>query len=422
MGPAYSLAATTGPMVAAAGTLAPLALVAMTGIMLCIAVSYGMLSRIAPNAGSAYSWVRESFGTQAGAYAAWLLLLSNFFATLATAVPVGFYTLALVAPAHEQDPHWSAVLGAIWIVGSAALLYAGIRPTARVTLIALLVELLILGASAVASYVVPAAPVAHGLHATAVPVTLAGLFAAMTLGVWMVDGWELSAATSEEVNDDARASGRGGITGLLATAAVLFFCMIAYMRLGGVAGIAANQTDALAFVGDRLGGGVWRVAIVVTVLTSSLSALWTTILYLSRSVYAMGRDGVLPAAFGSLDRRNEPFWALLGVALVATLCDLVTGYSPSANAQLTLVLNGSSLFLGLLFAFSALACVRRFFREPSARLAGVTVPLLGAALLLAVIGLSVAAEIPLLRWYAGLGVACGLIFALWRGRATAAAG
>ncbi len=419
MGPAYSLASTAGPMVAAAGALALPALIALSAIMLCIAISYAMLSRVSPNAGSAYSWVREAFGSEAGAYAAWLLLLSNFFATMAVAVPAGIYTLALVAPAHVQDPRWAAAIGAIWIVGSAILLYAGIRPTARVTLVALLIELGVLAASAIASFIVPAAP---QTHVAAVPLTIGGFFGAMTLGVWMVDGWEVSASASEEVTGDARAAGRGGVTGLVVTVLIMVVCMAAYLRIGGIAGLVAHQTDALAYVGERLGGSLWRFAIVVTVLTSTLSALWTTVLYLSRSVFAMGRDGVLPRALGSLDRRNEPLWALFVVALLTTLCELVTGFSPSAADQLTLVLNGSSLFLGLLFAVSALACVRRFLHERGARLAGVVIPLLGAALLLAVLGLTVAGESPLLRAYALAGGLLGVGFALWRGGVRTIAG
>jgi amino acid transporter len=410
-----------GVMIAAAGTATPLALLSLCAIMLCIAGAFAMLSRVSPNAGSSYSWVREAFGPLAGAYAAWLLILSNFFATMATAVPAGIYTLALVAPAHEQDPRWSAVVGAIWIGGSALLLYLGIRPTARVTLIALLVELGVLVASAIAALVMPPAA-APQTHAVAVPVTLAGFVAAMTLAVWMVDGWELSASTSEEVNDDARASGRGGITGLLVTTAVLGFCMIAYMRLGGIGGFVSNQADALAYVGDRLGGSIWRFAIVTTVLVSCCSALWTTILYLSRSVFAMGRDGVLPRAVGSLDARNEPRWALAAVAVLTMLCELVTGFSPSANEQLTLVLDCSSLFLGLLFAFSALACARRFHVDGTARINGVVIPLVGAVALLAVLGSAVASWEPRLRWYALAGVLLGLPFAAWRGARRASAG
>ncbi len=74
-----------------------------------------------------------AFGRRAGAYGAWLLLLSNFFATMATAVPAGIYTLELLAPAHAQDPLWAACVGGVWIVASSVLLYVGIRPTAVVS-------------------------------------------------------------------------------------------------------------------------------------------------------------------------------------------------------------------------------------------------------------------------------------------------
>jgi len=45
--------------------------------------------------------------------------------------------------------------GAIWIVASSVLLYVGIRPTAVVTLIALLFEMGVLAAAAIAAYVAP---------------------------------------------------------------------------------------------------------------------------------------------------------------------------------------------------------------------------------------------------------------------------
>lgn len=104
MGPAYSLAATMGAMVAVSGGAAPMALLVLGAIMLCIAIGFAKLSRIAPNAGSSYSWMRRFLGPGIGAYGAWLLLLSNFFATMATALPAGIYTPALLAPAHAQDP------------------------------------------------------------------------------------------------------------------------------------------------------------------------------------------------------------------------------------------------------------------------------------------------------------------------------
>ena len=419
MGPAYSLASTMGPIVVAAGFGAPLALLALSAIMLCIAISFAYLSRVAPNAGSSYSWIRTAFGAHAGAYGAWLLLLSNFFATMAIAIPAGIYTLALVAPAHEQDPLWAAVVGAVWILASAALLYAGVRPTALVTLLALALEIGVLLIAALAAGLHAPVPAPVTASSTPLPASfgIAGFITAMTLAVWMSDGWEVSASTSEEVNDASTASGRGGITGLVLTTVVLVVCMYAFEHLGSLQGFADNQADALAYVGSLLGGPWWRLAIVVTVLLSTLSTLWTTILYLTRSVYAMGRDGVLPRGLGSLDPRNEPLRAMAVVAVLVTLCELVTGFSKSAADQLTTVLNASSVFLGLLFVLSAAAAAKRFWGEPAGRLGGVLVPLIGALALLGVLVATIAVEDRRLAGYACVGVLLGIPFALWRGRA-----
>jgi amino acid transporter len=418
MGPAYSLASTMGPIVLAAGFGAPLALIALSAIMLCIAVSFAYFSRVAPDAGSSYSWIRMAFGRHVGAYGAWLLLLSNFFATMAIAVPAGIYTLALLSPGHEQDPAWAAVVGAVWILASSVLLYVGVRPTALVTFIALALEIGVLLASAVAAAVHVPVPAHHTSASTPLPASfgVAGFVTAMTLAVWMSDGWEVSASTSEEVNDRPTASGRGGIVGLIISTFVIVACMYAYLHLGSLAGFADNQADALAYVGSLLGGEGWRLAIVITVLVSTLSTLWTTILYLSRSVYAMGRDRVLPGALGVLDARDEPLWSLAVVAVLVTICELVTGFSKSAADQLLLVLNASSVFLGLLFVLSAAAASRRFWGDPAARLGGVLVPLVGAVALLGVLAATVVVEDRTLQWYACAGVVLGIPFALWRGR------
>lgn len=419
MGPAYSLAATMGPMVAVAGRATPVALLALTAIMLCIAIGFARLSRIAPNAGSSYAWIRNAFGIKFGAYGAWLLILSNFFATMATAIPAGIYTLDLLAPTHAQNPLWDAAVGALWIIGSAGLLYAGVRPTALVTTVALLSELGVLALSAVVAAL-------HSHHSTVTRgagnpifnVTLLGFLSAMTLGIWMTDGWEVSASTSEEAR--ARdASGRGGIAGLILTSAILCGCISAYMQLGTVAGFTQNAADSMTYVATLLGGRTWRTLIVTVVLISTCAALWTTLLYLSRSIFAMGRDGLLPRPLGRLDDRSEPLNSLLTVGLSVSACELLTGFSKTAADQLSIVLNASSVFLGLLFAFSAAAAVRTFWNERGfGRVTGVLIPALGFTALLAVLLATIGLEARNLQAYALGGLCLGIPFALWR-RSTA---
>jgi amino acid transporter len=417
MGPAYSLASTMGPMVAAAGTFATLALLLLAGPMLCIAIAFARVSRVAPNAGSSFSWVDAAFGPAAGAYAAWLLLLSNYFATLATALPAGIYTLDLFAPGVATRPLWDAIVGTLWILASGALLARGLRPTALTTACFLVAELLVIGVSAVVALLVHPAATPPRLDVRPAPVALGGIVAAMVLAIWMTDGWEVSAAASEESSGPAETPGRGGVVGLLVTTAFLAFAMSAYLRIGSVAGFAGHQADAMTYVAERLGGAGWRVAIVATVLVSTAATLWTTILYLSRSVYAMGRDGVLFRSLGRLDRRAMPANALWAVTLLVAAFTLLTGFWPRLTDVLALVLNGTSIFLGALFAFSALAAVRLLRRIPEENvLLAVVVPLAGAAGLLAIGAVSVAqADGPTRATEIGLLVA-GLPFVLWRSR------
>jgi amino acid transporter len=418
MGPAYSLASTMGPMIAADGAQAPVALALLSAIMLCIAVAFSRLSRVRPNAGSSYAWVAEAFGSRVGAYAAWLLVLANYFATMATALPAGIYTLELFAPSIATSPLADALVGTIWILASAALLAFGLRPTALVTAAFFAIELLVLGASAVASVLLPHA--APAVAPSSVPPIVAssgisGLVAAMVLGIWMSDGWEVSASTSEETAGPPRTAGLGGIVGLLLTTALLLVAMFAYLHVGPVTGFVEHQADAMAYVADRLGGGAWRVTIVATVLVSTAATLWTTMLYLSRSVFAMGRDGVLARGIGQLDGRSVPRNALVAVTAGVAAFTLLTGFLPSAAVALTLVINGSSVFLGALFFGSALAAARTFRNEPSERWPGVIVPLVGAAGLLAIVGLSIAQAEATTRWIELGGLVLGVPFALWRG-------
>ena len=199
---------------------------------------------------------------------------------------------------------------------------------------------------------VPASAIASG-PPLASAAGLGGFASAMVLAIWMTDGWEVSASASEETTD-AGASQRGGIVALFATTAVLLLATIAFLRLGADS-LAAHATNVLDDVAESLGGGAWHVAIAVTVLVSTAATLWTTMLYLSRSAYAMGRSGVLPSALGRLDARGGPAVANVAVAASTGAATLATGLVPSLAQALQLVLNGTSIFLGLLFAVSVAA-------------------------------------------------------------------
>ena len=354
-----------------------------------------------------------AFGDYIGAYGAWLLILSNFFATMAIAVPAGGYTLELFVPARAEEPASAAIVGAVWIVASPCCSTSdsadGRDHVRRVGF-----EMVVLFAAAVAAYIIqPAEHAGTTRTQPLIPVTFGGFVAAMTLGVWVSDGWEVSASSERRserqcsrrrARQDHRAPIHDGdphdLHGRVSASRNARRGLPEIRRI-------RSRTSAISR------RPLANLSIVITVMLSTLTTLWTTILYLSRSVFAMGRDAVMPRALGKLDRRDEPFWALFVVAVLRTICELVTGFSQTADQQLNTVVTASSVFLGLLFIFRAWAAVRHSFRSET-RADGLSCRW-PARLPCSPCSVRRSGSWPSLQWYALGGVVLGIPFALWRG-------
>jgi len=412
IGPAFSLATTMAAMVAAAGRGTWLALALVTGLMAMIAVGYRRLGERMPDAGSSYAWIRAALGPSAGSYGAWVLLVANLFAVQATALPAGAYTLDLLAPALAGNAIAVALVGCGWTAGAALLLWYGLRPTALLAGLLVVAELIVLAGAALVATLHPRP---DAVAFVAAPLSWGGLAVAMVVGIWMLDGWEVSASTAEEAQGVASSPGSGGLFGLLLTALVMLAALAAFLRIGTAAGYDAHQADALAYVGDLLGPG-WRPLLGLTVLISLAAALQTTLIYLSRSLYAMGRDGLLPRRFGALDHRDEPAIAILLVSSCSIAFCLAAALWPSAGAAFTLALQGTSWFLGLLFALTAAAAVRTFAGDPSVRWSGVLLPGAAALGLVAILSVSLVRDDGTTRGFIAAAATLGLPLALWRGR------
>jgi amino acid transporter len=412
MGPAFSLATTMGAMIAAAGRWTWLALALVALLMAMIALGYKRLGERLRDAGSSYAWIRAAFGPEAGAYGAWVLLVANVFAVLATALPAGAYTLDLLAPPLAANGLAVALVACAWIVATALLLWYGLRPTALLAFGLLAAEVLILAAAAGLS---AGHPRLDAVAFAPVPLEWGGLVAAMVVGIWMIDGWEVSASTAEEAQGAPSAPGWGGLVGLGLTTAVLLGAIVAFTRVGSAAGFAAHEDDALAYIGELL-GGPWRPVLAVTVLVSLAAALQTTLIYLTRSIYAMGRDGVLPRALGRLDGRAEPAAAIVLISALSVIFALIAGLSPTAKGSFDVALQGTSWFLGLLFAMSALAAVRFFAAQGTARWSGAVLPGAAAIALGLILAVGFGRDDTVTRGFIAASAIIGLPLALWRGR------
>jgi len=412
IGPAFSLATTMAAMIASAGRWTWLAVALVAVLMAMIAAGYSRLGELHRDAGSSYAWIRAAFGATAGAYGAWVLLVANVFAMLATALPAGAYTLDLVAPARAQSGPAVAAVACAWIAVAALLLWSGLRPTARLALALLLAEIAVLAAAACAA---AAHARADAVAFSSAPPVWSGLAGAIVVGIWMMDGWEVSASAAEEAHGVPSAPGVGGFAGLVLAAAVMLAAIAAFERIGSVGGFAAHEDDALAYAGSLL-GGAWRPLLAATVLVSLAASLQTTLVYLTRSVYAMGRDGVLPLRLGALDARDEPAASIVLIAGVSIAFTVVAALWPTARAAFDLALKGTAWFLGVLFVLTALAAVRIFASRRRSPLMGVALPGVAAAALTAILLSSLLTDDAQTRGFIAASAIIGLPLAAWRGR------
>jgi amino acid transporter len=422
MAPAYSIASTFGLMVAVAGSGAILSLIVLTVPIVFIAIAFHRLCEDQADAGSTYAWSRLAFGYKPGAFAAWIVVLSYFFAAVAAVVPAGIYTLELfssfgwIPSAYVNDPRLVAIAGSCWVLVASALLIGGMRPTARATGLFLLLEVGALMLFAViALFHHPVAAAAHAAHMPVIGVRgYAGFLAAMVLSIWVTDGWEVSTYASEENTGASRNPGLGGLLGLLITVVIVVICMAAYSRVSDLASISSHAADTLAFVAVQLGGGWKTFLMVVTVLVSTAATLWTTQLGISRGIFSMARDSVFPRALSAVHPNyGTPYMSILAVNVGVLIVTLLTGFMKSANDALSQVVNASSIFLGMTFILTGLACVVHFRRKgfPVTDLTRIVLPAIGTIAVTALLVFNFANQTSNVRWIALGGIAIGVVFA-----------
>jgi amino acid transporter len=386
------------------------------------------LSMAKPSAGGAYTWSMLAFGNRVGWFTALLVIIAYYFGTMATAFPAGVYTLNALHLLHAHintTPLAIAIAGVFWTAFSTYFLIIGARPTALLSAVFLGIELIALLVIALIAFVHPFAgtpppgrlPIGISMGATGI----GGIIIGAVLSIWISAGWEISTYSSEESTGSASTPGAGALIGLLATMVLVWLCMVAFLRVGTVAGFSGHQEDALAYVAQRLGGG-WIVALMIyNVLVSSAAALWTTMLVLSRVVFAMGRDGLLPGVLGHVHPKyGSPWVAILVISIPVSLVLLASGFVSSAQHTLSTVVSGSSIFVGSTFVITGLACAYLHLRQRAEQrhvVSGAIVPAIGALWMLGFLIFNVwKQQEPLIQGLTLVGFVLAFIFAATAGR------
>jgi amino acid transporter len=304
------------------GMVALAYLVGLVG-MFFTAMSYAAMSRAFPLAGSVYTYAQRGLHDIAGFFSGWLILLDYIL------VPSLLYLFSAVAlrPIFPAIPAWIWLTAFIAINAAANLL--GLRVTARLNRYLLVVELSTLGLFVVLGLAALYAGAGAG-KLTLTPIYDARVFSwstvagATSIAVLSFLGFDGISTLSEESRGTPDAVGRATVLSLLLVGAL--FMLQTWVATDLAAGMRFSSPETAFYEVAERAGGAWLriVTIIAVVLASAIANAMAAQAAVSRILFAMARDGKLPAVLAKVHPRfKTPYVSTLAVALVSLLVGLL---------------------------------------------------------------------------------------------------
>jgi amino acid transporter len=416
--PAYSLAASLGFIVASGGAL--LSGVHAPGIVLLafvpmyfIAVAYQELNRAEPDCGTTFTWATRAFGPVTGWMGGWGIIVADVIVMANLAAVAGAYSFTFIGgfglPAVADLANsvlWSTVAGLVWIAIMTYICYRGIELSARIQMVLLTIEVVVL--VLFAAFALVRVYTGSGESYSIVPaldwfnpfgLDFASIIApAMLTAIFIYWGWDTAVSVNEETSDPGKTPGRAAVIStvlLLMTYALVSVAAIAFAGVNtkGIGlGNEANANDVFTAIGPALFGNsvlghICLLLLAAAILTSASASTQTTILPTARTSLSMAVYKAIPEQFARIHPRFlTPSWSTVAMGLVSMAFYLVfTLISPNL---LSALIGSIGLMIAFYYGLTGFTCVWYYRRTLTSSFRNLVMrgifPLAGALILLAV--------------------------------------
>jgi len=331
LSPAMAMQLNTGSVAIVAGGSTPLAF--LLGGVACLALAFVVIgfSRRMASAGYAYTYVSRSLGKSWGFLAGWLYFFAFACFVPMTMAGVGF----LVSDLLDLDPQtwWFP----FFLIGMALLVGLSVVRISVTTKVQLLVGVLTIAVLLIFALIVTGKGGADGQSLQ--PFTFShtakngfdGVFYGLIFGVTSFIGFESAADFGEETANPRRAVPIAILSAVIF--AIVFYVFITYATTIGY-GVDQLEKDPSGWVGgglipvaERYGNHTLGKLIEIGALLSAFIVCVACATASSRTLFAMGREGVIPSWFARTHRRfRTPANASVTVAVVATAAAALVGF------------------------------------------------------------------------------------------------
>jgi putrescine importer len=326
----------------------PLAYVVTTIAMLFTAFSYASLVRVLPFAGSAFAYSTRAFGSRFGFLTGWTLLLDYILIPAINYLIIGIYLNA----------QFASIPAAVWILGATVIVtvlnIVGVDIVKRASVVLVVAQL------AFAAIFVAAALLREGVTLSAAPFYEPGvnwslLVAGAAILCLSFLGFDAVSTLSEEAKDPERTVPRAIMLTTIIGGAI--FVLLAYagaVLLPDWQAIVSTDSAGLEVMQPL--GPTFSMLFLTAYLAGCIASAVASQASVSRILFAMGRDSVLPRRwFGHLSGRfHTPTYSILTVAAMSL-----------AVLFISLETVASLISFGALFAFAVvnLSVMRLFLPQ-----------------------------------------------------------
>lgn len=276
-------------------------------------VSIAELAVMIPRSGGFYNYAKAAWGNTAGVVVGCIDSLCQI-----SAVAYGAVTASDLLTKLGWNFRGSSVCLILLLAG---IQWMGIRSASKIQQVVSFLLAIVYVGMAAAAMIMPVQTI------SVVAPTAAASMAAMVIAVRAMivtyDGWYGPIYFAEEVRHPDRDLPRSMIEGVAIVTCVYLAInagLFAVLGLGGVAESSFPAIDAA----KRLAGEAGERTITMVSLLAMPSLMNTVLLFATRVIYAMGRDGLMPRATAEVSRRGTPEVALL-IATAASIALAMTG-------------------------------------------------------------------------------------------------
>lgn len=422
-----------------AGPAVILSFILAAFVCLLAALSYAELSSALPVAGSAYTFSYVIFGEIWAWLVGWALVLELLLAGAVVARAWSEYLLALIG-----SPEWLApysqfdsslnLAAVVLLLALTAVIVTGTKLSARlvravvVAKVAVIVFVIVLGLFLInlgnyTPFIPDPQPLpesAGGGSTVFERLTgnvgsrfgIFGVFASAGVITFSYIGFDLIATTAEDAQEPRRTLPSGILrsVGIVTVLYVLMALIMVGVRPYTELGTAAPISGAFADAGFEWAAGFINLGALLAMTT----VIMVVLIGLSRVLFAMGRDGLLPRQLSRVSRTfSSPARAAVSAGVAATAVSL---YPDVGALQETLVIGALFAFLacsiGVLVARVTQPNLERGFRVPG-------VPLLPLLAIVAIGWLMLNLQVTTWRNF-GVWMVAGLflylVYGRWRSR------